>query len=133
MPAPQVRLKEYGAELLEVADNGCGVAQENYQALTLKYHTSKIENFSDLQARVWRRHRNSGGPRHRDTAQVAPLAPASCNLGPCIAARPPPACKAAARPAAVAPSCLAPAAPPAAGAGHIWLPWRGAELAVRCV
>lgn len=38
----QVRLKEYGSELIEVADNGSGVDPENYQALTLKYHTSKV-------------------------------------------------------------------------------------------
>lgn len=48
---PQIRLKEYGAELLEVADNGAGVAPSNYQALTLKYHTSKLGGFEDLQAR----------------------------------------------------------------------------------
>lgn len=50
-PAPpaQIRLKEYGSELLEVADNGCGVDPQNYQALTLKYHTSKIGDFADLQ------------------------------------------------------------------------------------
>ena len=45
----QVRLKEYGSELIEVADNGSGVEPENYQKLTLKYHTSKIQQFSDLQ------------------------------------------------------------------------------------
>ncbi len=45
----QIRLKEYGSELLEVADNGMGVAPKYYQALTLKYHTSKISNFQDLQ------------------------------------------------------------------------------------
>ena len=45
----QVRLKEYGSELIEVADNGAGIAPEDYSALTLKYHTSKLQNFSDLQ------------------------------------------------------------------------------------
>jgi len=45
----QIRLKEYGSELLEVADNGHGVSPDNYQALTLKYHTSKIGGFEDLQ------------------------------------------------------------------------------------
>ena len=45
---PEVRVKEYGSELLEVVDNGCGVAPGNYQALTLKHHTSKLEDFSDL-------------------------------------------------------------------------------------
>ncbi|KAI7836307.1 hypothetical protein COHA_009815 [Chlorella ohadii] len=47
--AIEIRLKEYGSELLEVADNGHGVSPDNYQALTLKYHTSKIEGFDDLQ------------------------------------------------------------------------------------
>ncbi|CAI7792299.1 unnamed protein product [Closterium sp. NIES-53] len=46
----EVRLKEFGAELIEVADNGCGVAPPNWQALTLKYHTSKIAHFADLQS-----------------------------------------------------------------------------------
>jgi DNA mismatch repair protein PMS2 len=44
----QVRLKEHGSVLIEVADNGKGVAPEDYQSLTLKYHTSKISDFSDL-------------------------------------------------------------------------------------
>ena len=48
--AVQVRLKEHGSELIEVADNGCGVRPDNYQALTLKYHTSKLRGFADLQA-----------------------------------------------------------------------------------
>ena len=34
--------------MIEVADNGNGVPAEDYQALTLKYHTSKISNFDDL-------------------------------------------------------------------------------------
>ncbi|KAK9825372.1 hypothetical protein WJX81_005933 [Elliptochloris bilobata] len=45
----EVRLKEYGSELIEVADNGCGIRPDNYQALTLKYHTSKLRCFTDLQ------------------------------------------------------------------------------------
>jgi hypothetical protein len=45
----QIKLKEYGSELIEVADNGSGVAEEDYQALTLKYHTSKISQLSDLE------------------------------------------------------------------------------------
>ena len=47
--ALQVKLKEYGSELVEVADNGGGIPEEDYQALTLKYHTSKLQQFSDLQ------------------------------------------------------------------------------------
>lgn len=50
-PAPltQVRLKEYGSELIEVADNGSGIAPSDYHALTQKYHTSKLQQFTDLQ------------------------------------------------------------------------------------
>jgi hypothetical protein len=38
----QVRLKEFGSELIEVADNGCGVSPSDYSALAAKYHTSKV-------------------------------------------------------------------------------------------
>lgn len=30
----QIRLKEYGSELIEVSDNGCGVEEVNFQALS---------------------------------------------------------------------------------------------------
>ncbi|XP_016064287.1 PREDICTED: mismatch repair endonuclease PMS2 [Miniopterus natalensis] len=43
-----LRLKDYGADLIEVADNGCGVEEENFEGLTLKHHTSKIREFADL-------------------------------------------------------------------------------------
>uniref|UniRef100_A0A7M4ECB8 Mismatch repair endonuclease PMS2 n=1 Tax=Crocodylus porosus TaxID=8502 RepID=A0A7M4ECB8_CROPO len=43
-----VKLKDYGAELIEVSDNGCGVEEENFEGLTLKHYTSKIQDFSDL-------------------------------------------------------------------------------------
>lgn len=46
---PQVRLKDYGAALIEVADNGCGVSPADFEALTRKYHTSKISDFGDLE------------------------------------------------------------------------------------
>lgn len=49
LPFAQVRLKEYGSELIEIADNGSGVEPANFQSLTLKYHTSKLQHFSDLQ------------------------------------------------------------------------------------
>ena len=44
----EVRLKDHGAELIEVADNGRGVAPADHEALTLKYHTSKLATFEDL-------------------------------------------------------------------------------------
>ncbi|KAK3601871.1 hypothetical protein CHS0354_041804 [Potamilus streckersoni] len=43
-----VKLKEYGSEIIEVSDNGAGVEEENFEGLTLKHHTSKLQEFSDL-------------------------------------------------------------------------------------
>ncbi|XP_053327450.1 mismatch repair endonuclease PMS2 [Spea bombifrons] len=43
-----IKLKEYGAELIEVSDNGSGVNEQNFEGLTLKHHTSKLSDFSDL-------------------------------------------------------------------------------------
>ncbi|KAJ9592773.1 hypothetical protein L9F63_015551, partial [Diploptera punctata] len=44
----EIRLREYGSELIEVVDNGNGVQEENFEGLTLKHHTSKLREFSDL-------------------------------------------------------------------------------------
>ena len=44
----EIKLKESGVESIEVSDNGDGIDQENYSALALKHHTSKIQDFSDL-------------------------------------------------------------------------------------
>ncbi|XP_041085155.1 mismatch repair endonuclease PMS2 isoform X2 [Polyodon spathula] len=43
-----IKLKDYGAELVEVADNGGGVEEANFEGLTLKHYTSKLQEFSDL-------------------------------------------------------------------------------------
>ncbi|XP_026762426.2 mismatch repair endonuclease PMS2 [Galleria mellonella] len=43
-----VKLKNYGIDLIEVSDNGTGVTEDNFTALTLKYHTSKLSDYSDL-------------------------------------------------------------------------------------
>lgn len=43
-----VKLKDSGVELVEVSDNGKGVEEQNYEGLTLKHHTSKLKEFSDL-------------------------------------------------------------------------------------
>ena len=43
-----MRLKEHGSELIEVADNGCGLRPDDYEAFALKYHTSKISSFGDV-------------------------------------------------------------------------------------
>lgn len=45
----EVRLKGHGSELIEVADNGGGVPPTDYESLMLKYHTSKLSTFEDLQ------------------------------------------------------------------------------------
>eukprot|EP00803_Ostreobium_quekettii_P002809 evm.model.scf_3988EXC.1 EVM.evm.TU.scf_3988EXC.1 scf_3988EXC:5716-8547(+) len=46
----EIRLKEHGSASIEVADNGPGIRPEDYQTVTLKHHTSKISEFSDLQS-----------------------------------------------------------------------------------
>ncbi|NWI85745.1 PMS2 endonuclease, partial [Pitta sordida] len=43
-----IKLKDHGAELIEVSDNGVGVEEGNFEGLTLKHYTSKIQDFSDL-------------------------------------------------------------------------------------
>ncbi|MED6279658.1 hypothetical protein CHARACLAT_003086 [Characodon lateralis] len=43
-----VKLKDSGAEQIEVSDNGRGVEEANFEGLTLKHHTSKLRDFSDL-------------------------------------------------------------------------------------
>ncbi|PFX27938.1 mismatch repair endonuclease PMS2-like [Stylophora pistillata] len=44
----EIKLRNHGADVLEVIDNGCGVEPHNFEALTLKHHTSKLKDFSDL-------------------------------------------------------------------------------------
>ncbi|XP_017157195.1 mismatch repair endonuclease PMS2 isoform X2 [Poecilia reticulata] len=44
----EVKLKECGAEQIEVSDNGKGVEEANFEGLALKHHTSKLRDFSDL-------------------------------------------------------------------------------------
>nr|XP_036223557.1 mismatch repair endonuclease PMS2 [Bactrocera oleae] len=45
----EIKLREQGLESLEVSDNGCGVRESDLEAMTAKYHTSKIKDFVDLQ------------------------------------------------------------------------------------
>lgn len=44
----EVKLREQGSEVIEVIDNGSGVEEKNFDGLTAKYHTSKIQQFSDV-------------------------------------------------------------------------------------
>ncbi len=48
-PIIQVRLREHGSELIEVSDNGSGIDASDWEAVGLKYHTSKLSAFEDLQ------------------------------------------------------------------------------------
>lgn len=44
-----VRLRDYGSSLIEVSDNGTGVAPEDRPLLAKKYFTSKLSSFADLE------------------------------------------------------------------------------------
>ncbi len=44
-----IRLKEHGVELLEVADNGKGIAAADLDGVALRHTTSKLGDFDDLQ------------------------------------------------------------------------------------
>lgn len=44
----EIRLKEYGKDVVEILDNGSGVAPADYEGLTMKHATSKLSAFSDL-------------------------------------------------------------------------------------
>ncbi|KAK3852034.1 hypothetical protein Pcinc_041360 [Petrolisthes cinctipes] len=45
----EVKLKDHGATLIEVLDNGSGVEEKDFEALTLKHHTSKLRDFEGLE------------------------------------------------------------------------------------
>jgi DNA mismatch repair protein PMS2 len=44
----EVKLKEFGLDLVEVSDSGAGIPPRDYEGLALKYHTSKLTGFEDL-------------------------------------------------------------------------------------
>ncbi|XP_017472957.1 PREDICTED: mismatch repair endonuclease PMS2 isoform X2 [Rhagoletis zephyria] len=46
----EVKLRDHGLEFVEVSDNGCGVLERDLEAMTAKYHTSKIRDFIDLRS-----------------------------------------------------------------------------------
>ncbi|KAH8093085.1 DNA mismatch repair protein MutL [Cristinia sonorae] len=43
-----VRFKDHGLESIEVVDNGSGISAEDYHAIALKHHTSKLSSFEEL-------------------------------------------------------------------------------------
>lgn len=46
----EIALRDYGKESFQVVDNGCGISPNNFKVLTLKHHTSKLNDFPDLQS-----------------------------------------------------------------------------------
>ncbi|KAJ5173427.1 Ribosomal protein S5 domain 2-type fold subgroup [Penicillium capsulatum] len=44
----EVRFKNNGLDLIEVQDNGSGIAPDNYENIALKHYTSKLSSFDDL-------------------------------------------------------------------------------------
>jgi DNA mismatch repair protein MutL len=45
----EVKLKNFGADSIEVSDNGKGIKSEDYGSIAQKHHTSKITKFEDLE------------------------------------------------------------------------------------
>lgn len=45
----EIKIKEYGLEGFEVIDNGSGIEESNFDAITAKNYTSKLKQFEDLQ------------------------------------------------------------------------------------
>lgn len=45
-----VKLLGCGLRLIEVSDNGAGIAKENHESVALPHWTSKLSSFDDLQA-----------------------------------------------------------------------------------
>ncbi|CAG9970631.1 unnamed protein product [Clonostachys byssicola] len=43
-----VRFKNQGLDLIEVQDNGSGIAPANYESIALKHHTSKLSSYDDI-------------------------------------------------------------------------------------
>lgn len=44
----EIKLKNFGADLIEVSDNGVGVDPVDFDGIARKHHTSKLETFEDL-------------------------------------------------------------------------------------
>jgi DNA mismatch repair protein PMS2 len=44
----EVRLKEMGANCIEVSDNGSGIDPSNYSGIAIKHCTSKLNVFEDI-------------------------------------------------------------------------------------
>ncbi|KAJ1961142.1 ATP-binding mismatch repair protein [Dispira parvispora] len=45
----EVKFREYGLDFVTISDNGSGIDPTDYQSLCLKYYTSKLTEFEDLE------------------------------------------------------------------------------------
>lgn len=45
----EVRLTKFGIDSIEVDDNGSGIEEANFDSLAVRYHTSKIKDYKNLQ------------------------------------------------------------------------------------
>ncbi|KAJ1651619.1 ATP-binding mismatch repair protein [Dispira simplex] len=45
----EVKFREYGLDFVTISDNGSGINPNDYQSLCLKYYTSKLTEFEDLE------------------------------------------------------------------------------------
>ncbi|CAF0854931.1 unnamed protein product [Brachionus calyciflorus] len=45
----EIKLKQYGSESIEVSDDGPGIPKSDFQTITLKHYTSKIQQYEDLE------------------------------------------------------------------------------------
>jgi DNA mismatch repair protein PMS2 len=45
----EIRLKNHGSELVECIDDGPGIGEPDFQTITLKHYTSKIQQYDDLE------------------------------------------------------------------------------------
>ncbi|KAJ2930783.1 hypothetical protein H1R20_g6325, partial [Candolleomyces eurysporus] len=44
----EIRFKNYGLKSIDVIDNGSGIAEDDFESIGLKHHTSKLETYEDL-------------------------------------------------------------------------------------
>lgn len=45
----EIRLAGFGAEAIEIEDNGFGIDESNFKSIGIRYHTSKIRDYKNLQ------------------------------------------------------------------------------------
>ena len=80
-----MKLKEYGSELIEVADDGTGVSKVDFDGLGLKHHTSKFSNITDFQVYVRCASQMMDAVLPAIVKETAPSALLACRRWPALA------------------------------------------------